>query len=470
VNISDSAIFTDIHDREGGTSRTSTGPASDPLASSLTLRSGGVLTNRFVKAAMSEGLAEGHAPSEAMIRLYTQWGAEGSLAALITGNIQVDRNHLERAANLVLDDRHAYSEHRRFERLTGVAQQHGSLLLAQLSHAGRATVASLNPRPLAPSAVQLKVPGATFGMPQTMSACEIDTVVQQFVTAARLAREMGFGGIEVHAAHGYLLSQFLSPRSNLRTDQWGGSLENRARLLLDVVRAVRTVGFVLGVKLNASDFQRGGFSLDEAVQVARWLDEAGVDFLEITGGTYEHPVMAGKAAPTFSTDSNALHVDAGLSYEEAFFSRYSAEIKRSVRCAVMATGGFRSRVAMEHAVTSGAADLLGVGRPLCIDPGCVRDLLSGVRSSLPARERELALSSLATLGPDSRWPLVRRLTVWGSLNWFSVQMLRLSSIGASDPSLSLVRALYEYALWERADTRRRTMRASEKNHSNGETK
>src|SRR5262249_30645805 len=130
-------------------------------------------------------------------------------------------------------------------------------------------------------------------------------------TTARVARDAGFAGVELHAAHGYLISQFLSARTNRRDDGWGGDAERRARFLLEIVRAVRAAvgpAFPIGVKLNSADFQRGGFTIDEAMDVARALDAAGVDLLEVSGGNYESPALAGSGelpAPQRATSPEA---------------------------------------------------------------------------------------------------------------------------------------------------------------------
>jgi 2,4-dienoyl-CoA reductase-like NADH-dependent reductase (Old Yellow Enzyme family) len=431
------------------------------LNQKVQLRSGSVLRNRVLKAAMSEGLASDHAPSEDLLRLYGRWASENGPAALVTGNIQVDRQHLERAANLVLDDTLSTQALNQFSRLAAVSQRHGALLLAQLSHAGRATLQSIHQHPLAPSAVQLRLPGATFGKPQSMSEKQVETATQQFVTAASLARAAGFGGVEIHAAHGYLVSQFLSPLTNLRQDAWGGSLENRSRFLLDIVKGVRAANgpaFVVGVKLNASDFQRGGFSLQEAVEVARFLDEVGVDFLEITGGTYERLAMASASVQGARSVADGATVESAAMSTEAFFVDYAAQVKKSVKCVVAATGGFRSRAAMEHALASGAVDLIGVARPMCAAPDCVEELLTFKRDELPSPERTLSLAPLSLFSATSPLSAVRRLNTWGTLNWFSTQMRRVGKGQEPDASLSMLKALRQYSAWESAETRTRTRR------------
>jgi 2,4-dienoyl-CoA reductase-like NADH-dependent reductase (Old Yellow Enzyme family) len=140
------------------------------------------------------------------------------------------------------------------------------------------------------------MPGAQFGKPRALTGTEIEDIIRRFAHAAAVARDTGFAGVQIHGAHGYLISEFLSPDVNTRTDEWGGSLENRARLLLETVRAVRRAvgaGLPVSVKLNSADFQRGGFSHEDSIRVATWLDAEGLDLLEISGGTYEQPRLVG---------------------------------------------------------------------------------------------------------------------------------------------------------------------------------
>ncbi|MEO1087986.1 MAG: NADH:flavin oxidoreductase, partial [Acidobacteriota bacterium] len=257
-----------------------------PLAAPLQLPCGAVVPNRLCKSAMTEGLADvSGAPNGRHVALYRRW-SEGGAGLLITGNILVDWRYLERPGNVVVeDDRHRNA-------LTRWARQGtvgGNHLWVQINHPGRQCSRMSNGRPVAPSAVQLKL-GGFFGRPRALLDKEIVSIVDRYARTAAEVRAAGFTGVQVHAAHGYLASQFLSPRTNRRTDRWGGSLENRARFLLETVRAVRAaVGaeFPVGVKLNSADFQRGGFDLEDAATVAGWLADAGIDLLEISGGTYE---------------------------------------------------------------------------------------------------------------------------------------------------------------------------------------
>ena len=232
------------------------------LGSPLTLPCGAILPNRLCKAAMTEGLSPDGRPTEGHIQLYRMW-AKSTAGLLITGNVQVDRHHLERPGNVVLQNGNAPPDARAvFEQWADAARSGGGKVWMQLSHAGRQTPALVNPHPYAPSAVPLAIPGR-FGSPLQMPESLIKHLVGSFARASAVAQAYGFDGVQVHAAHGYLLSSFLSPRTNLRTDAWGGSLDRRARLLLEIVGAVRAeVGpnFPVSVKLNSADFQRGGFT------------------------------------------------------------------------------------------------------------------------------------------------------------------------------------------------------------------
>ncbi|MBK8490882.1 MAG: hypothetical protein IPL49_08345 [Saprospirales bacterium] len=254
---------------------------------------GAILQNRLAKAAMTERLCRAdQLPHEDHVRLYESW-AEARAGLMISGNIMVDRKHLESGGNIILDDESALPS---LSRMTDAGKKYGHHFWAQISHSGRQTSVLVNRHPLAPSDVQLKKMGL-FGKPRQMTEEQIETVIRQFVHTAVLCKKGGFTGIQLHSAHGYLLSEFLSPRTNTRTDQWGGSIENRARLLMRIVKETReAVGaeFPIGVKLNSADFQRGGFSPDDSLQVIRMLHDAKVDLLEISGGTYENVPFSGE--------------------------------------------------------------------------------------------------------------------------------------------------------------------------------
>ena len=250
------------------------------LSSSLQLRSGLVIANRVAKAATSEKLAPTGEPTPRLARLYERWG-RGGAGLLITGNVAVDRNGLEARGNvLVEDDQDLGALHRWAE----AAQRWGGRLFMQLSHAGRQSPRSATWEPVAPSSVPLQGLRAVFARPRALEDAEIVAIIGRFARAAGVAKRAGFAGVQIHAAHGYLISQFLSPLTNRRTDRWGGSLDNRMRFLLEVLRAVRgAVGetYPIAVKLNSVDFQRGGLSREESMEVAAAIDAEGIDLLEI---------------------------------------------------------------------------------------------------------------------------------------------------------------------------------------------
>lgn len=243
------------------------------LFSPLTLPNGAILPNRIAKAAMEENMADAdHAPSASLIRLYEAWG-RGGAGLIITGNVMVDARAMTGPAGVVLEEP---SHLDRFRAWARAGRAGGAQLWMQINHPGRQMPAALGQPTLAPSAVALDLgrQSRVFAPPREMSEAEIDDVRRRFVTASGLAARAGFTGVEIHAAHGYLLSQFLSPLANRRTDRWGGSLENRARLLLGIVRDVRAAvppDFAVAVKLNSADFQRGGFSPDDAKAVVAML-------------------------------------------------------------------------------------------------------------------------------------------------------------------------------------------------------
>ena len=245
----------------------------------LTLPNGAVIPNRIAKAAMEENMADSdHAPSEALLRLYRAW-AEGEAGLILTGNVMVDARAMTGPGGVVLEDETHLD---RFKAWVAAGRAQGAQLWMQINHPGRQMPAALGQPTLAPSAraLDLGAQSGLFGLPREMVAADIAEVQQRFVRTAQLAEKAGFTGVQIHAAHGYLLSQFLSPLSNHRQDAWGGSLENRARLLLDIVRGVRAVvapGFAVSVKLNSADFQRGGFAFEDSLQVARWLEAEGLE-------------------------------------------------------------------------------------------------------------------------------------------------------------------------------------------------
>jgi 2,4-dienoyl-CoA reductase-like NADH-dependent reductase (Old Yellow Enzyme family) len=411
------------------------------LAQSLTLPCGAVLPNRIAKAAMTEGLADilGR-PTPELDRLYGLW-SDGGAGLHISGNIQIDADHLERPGNVIIDRMPDAEMTAALKRWTSTATRGGNHFWAQISHAGRQTMKSVNARPKAPSAIKLGLPGGQFGMPVALDETEILNLIGRFGQAAKVCQEIGFTGVQIHAAHGYLISQFLSPRSNQRDDRWGGTLENRARFLLFTVNTVRQLvgpDFPVAVKLNSADFQRGGFAFEDSLQVARWLQDAGVDLIEISGGTYEQPKLLGIEG--VEAEEPQAVAETTLA-REAYFVDFAKAMKDELKIPLMVTGGFRSKSAMEQAIRTGAADVIGLGRPLCTMTDGPKRLLGGM-AILPKLETQLKLF------PD--WlSSLRKIKMLRSIDSFAVQyyyyaqLYALGRTGRTNPDLSVFASLRE---------------------------
>lgn len=331
------------------------------LFSPLALPNGMIIPNRLAKAAMEENMADAdHAPSPALIRLYRAWG-DGGAGLIITGNVMVDARAMTGPAGVVLEhDQHLD----RFRAWAQAGQTGGGQIWLQINHPGRQMPADMGQPTIAPSAIALDLGAQSklFPPPRAMTADEILDVMQRFITTAKLAEQAGFNGVEIHAAHGYLLSQFLSPLANQRNDQWGGSLENRARLLLDIARGIKAAvapAFVVAVKLNSADFQRGGFSPEEAREVVRLLGDLKIDLVELSGGNYEAPAMMDGAR------------DARTEAREAYFLEFAREIASIATMPLMVTGGIKRRAVAEQVVASGVA-MAGMATAMALAPDLPR--------------------------------------------------------------------------------------------------
>lgn len=396
---------------------------------------------------MTEGLADARNRATARHQtLYARW-AKGGAGLLLTGNIQVDRRYLERPGNVAIDGEQDAGAMRALEAYAKASTSNGAEIMAQLSHAGRQTPVYVTKTPVAPSAVAVDLPGGQFGPPRALTADEIADVIARFVHAASVCKAAGFSGVQIHAAHGYLISEFLNPRVNQRTDEWGGSLDNRARLLLKTVTAVRKKagsGFPVAVKLNSSDFQKGGFSFDDCLTVIGWLNEEGVDFLEISGGSYEQPRMMdidGMEAPPEDQKR------ASTRRREAYFLQFAEEAARVAKMPLMVTGGFRSRAAMDEALSSGAADLIGLARPLCVDPDVPRKLLSGDIDAAPAIEKTLRLGN-GFWGPASPSNLIKALNGFAAMAFFYQNLYRLADGEEAQEKMALLPAFLRHQTGE----------------------
>ncbi|KAG8709055.1 hypothetical protein FRC08_018558 [Ceratobasidium sp. 394] len=369
--------------------------------------SGKVAPNRLVKAPMTERVCvfdresefEHGMPNETLFKIYEEW-SHGQYGIVITGNILVDKHHLEAVGNPILDPSlpsctnpqqpHPYTS--AYATLATRARQHSpqSLVIAQLNHPGAHSSDKLTKVPVSPSGVRAApAMGETFNQPRALSEPEIRDIISKFAYASYTLYLAGFDGIQLHAAHGYLLTQFLSPLTNLRTDGWGGSaIEDRARIVLEIVDAVREVcpkEFSISVKLNSHDFLVGGFTNEDALGFCKLLEARGVDFVEISGGTYDSMVEAfTHQARTLATSCTAgvLTLILKLQREstrkrEAHFIEFSERLRAELcKTKVVLTGGFKSADGMARAIEDGACDFVGLARTTAAEPRFGASLLA----------------------------------------------------------------------------------------------
>lgn len=408
------------------------------LDTSLTLPCGAILPNRLAKAAMTEGLATPDGvPTAELERLYGLW-SDGGAGLLITGNVIVDADHLERPGNVVIDRAPDAAMAAALASWAKAGTRGGNHLWTQISHGGRQVQKTVNPAPKSASDVQLALPGGQFAKPVPLTQGEIADLVQRWATASKACQDAGFTGVQIHAAHGYLVSQFLSPRSNLRTDQYGGSLENRARFLLEIVAAVRTAvgsAFPISVKLNSADFQKGGFDFADSLTVVKWLEAASVDLIEISGGTYEQPKLLGIAGMEAEEQQDIAPSTAA---REAYFVDFAQAMQAEVGVPLMVTGGFRSRAAMVQALEIGAADVIGIGRPMCVVTDAPRRLIEGL-GQLPRYEDRLDLIP-GWLGFLKRMQVMKAINGFAGMAWFYEQLWSLGHDGRTNESVKLLKA------------------------------
>ena len=345
-------------------------PASQiTLGDPLTLPCGHTLANRIAKPAMAEAMGgKQNRPGERLNNLYGRW-ASGAAGLLITGNAMIDRRALGEPGDVVIED------DRDLAALTAwaaAAKGGGASAIVQLNHPGRQTLSSIAGEVVAPSAIRPRVRGARFPTPRALTGDEVRELIERFATSAEICVRAGFDGVQIHGAHGYLVSQFLSPLANVRTDEWGGDPERRRRFLIEIVRATRAAigpGKILSVKLNSADFQRGGFTEEESTAAIRALDAESVDLLEISGGTYSSAAMVGVGKQSKSSQK------ASTRSREAYFMAFAERVRKDVGMPLMITGGLRSAAAMSEALAAGI-DVIGVARPMTLEPDLAARLIA----------------------------------------------------------------------------------------------
>ncbi|MEL7280736.1 MAG: NADH:flavin oxidoreductase/NADH oxidase family protein [Pseudomonadota bacterium] len=386
------------------------------LAEPLELPCGAVLKNRVAKSAMSDSMGDGRGhPTDAQIRLYRRW-SEGGLALSIIGEVQGSAHYPEKPGNLVLN---TGADPAAFRALAQAGQTKGAQLWAQLGHAGAMADAPIS-HAKGPSALDL--PGLTCG---ALSLSEIKGLPDAFAQTARMAQDLGFGGVEIHAAHGFLLSQFLSPLFNQRGDAYGGDLKNRARLTFEVVEAVRGAvdpSFPVGIKLNTTDHLQGGFEEQEALEVIADLDRTGIDLIDLSGGTYF------PGAPSSSDRAGS----------GPYFVEFANAARKRTQKPLMVTGGFKTYEQAEAAVANGSAHVVGLGRALILDP-------------------DLPDAWTAGHAKSPQFPRFADPPEGGVTAWFTMQMSRLAQDETALRADDMDEAITAYAA--RDDARRGVWKA-----------
>ncbi|HHW7570682.1 TPA: NADH:flavin oxidoreductase/NADH oxidase family protein [Mannheimia haemolytica] len=387
--------------------------------------------NRFFKSAMEEQLAQSDKPTQNLVNLYRTW-AQGGAGVLVTGNVMINPQGKGSAGDVVVSDE------RDFPMLKAWAEAgktDGTLMIMQINHAGKQSPKALNPVPVAPSAVPLVGMDGFINPPRALQAVEIQQIIAEFVHTAQIAEQAGFSGVQIHAAHGYLISQFLSPHHNRREDEYGGSVANRMRFLIEVYQGIRaTVGkdFLVGVKLNSADFQKGGFDEQDSLQVVAVLSQLGIDFIEISGGNYESPAMLAEKASTRN--------------REAFFIDYADKARQVSQAPLIITGGFRSEQAMNEALAKGHLDLVGIARPFALMPDLPKQIQTGTYQTLTTQRIQTGFA-----------PLDKKVGAILEMNWYMAQMARIGQGKSPNPRLSAWKVLLK-TLWENGKAGLRTGR------------
>ncbi|MEW6078405.1 MAG: NADH:flavin oxidoreductase/NADH oxidase family protein [Thermodesulfobacteriota bacterium] len=378
----------------------------------FTLPCGQTIKNRLMKSAMSEalGTADNHM-TPGLVTLYDRWSRSGA-GLLVTGNIMVDRRALGEPYNVAVEDEDDMDLLRAWAR---AGTQNGTQLWAQLNHPGKQVPKGLNSEAVGPSAIPFE-PSLRpfFETPRELTDKEIQNIIERFGRSAEILKKAGFTGVQIHAAHGYLISQFLSPRHNQRGDIWGGNPENRRRFAVEVYRRVRAIvgpDFPVAFKLNSADFQRGGFTEEESLAVIQTLVDEGVDLVEISGGNYEAPAMSGRRAP----DSTLAR--------EAYFLEFAANVRSLIKVPLAVTGGFRTAGAMAAALAEGHLDMIGLARPLAVDPEYGTRILAGQPPTVTIRPISTGIKAV------DRMALME-------VAWYSRQLRRMASGQDPEPNES----------------------------------
>ena len=392
---------------------------ANTLQQPFTLPCGVTIPNRIVKSAMSENNAnKGGKPSERIIKLYKTWG-EGGSGILISGNVMMDSKALNEPRNVVVEDETYMKELKEWAQ---VSQKHGSHLWMQINHPGRQSP-KFNKEVVSASDVQLPMK-SMFPKPRPMTEEEIWKAIDGFGDCALIAKKAGWKGVQIHGAHGYLVSQFLSTLTNLRTDKWGGTLGNRARFALEIYRNMRKkVGadFPIGIKINSADFQRGAFTEEESLEVIDMLSDEGMDMIEVSGGTYEKAAMMGAGKK----------IKESTQKREAYFADFIVKARAKTKAPLLLTGGFRTLQVMTKAIENKELDFVGLARPFAVFPHLSKEFFEGTRTEVHIPPVKTGLKFIDKMG-------------FLDISYFSEQMRMMGKGDLPDPKLSVWSVLFNY--------------------------
>ncbi len=400
---------------------------SQILNQSFTLPCGVTIPNRIVKSAMSENNADaGGKPSHRIIKLYETWG-KGGAGILISGNVMVDSKALGEEHNVVIEDEKYLPE------LTSWAtecQKNGSHLWMQINHPGR-QAPKFNKEVVSPSNVLLPIMKGMFKEPRPLEEAEIWDLIERFGTTALLAKKAGFKGVQIHGAHGYLVSQFLSTRTNLREDKWGGSLENRARFAIEIYRNMRKktgANYPIGIKINSADFQRGAFTEEESLEVIKMLTEEGMDMIEVSGGTYEKAAMMGRQLKKSTQE------------REAYFADFIVKARKVTKAPLLLTGGFRTLSVMAKAIENKEVDFVGIARPFAVNPFLAKELIEGKITTIRGGAVDTGIGFIDRMG-------------FMDTTWHAENMKIMGKGKMPNPTLSPLKVFLKFA-WENMTSRK----------------
>ncbi len=394
--------------------------APEILQTSFPLPCGMTIPNRIVKSAMSENDADaGGRPSDRIIKLYETWGKSGA-GILISGNVMMSKNALGEPHNVIVEDEKFLEA---LKQWADAAQKNGSHLWMQINHPGR-QAPKFNKEVVSPSDVQLPMLNM-FDQPRPLEEAEIWEIIEGFGQTALVAKKAGWKGVQIHGAHGYLVSQFLSTRTNLRADQWGGSIENRARFAIEIYKNMRSkVGsnFPIGIKINSADFQRGAFTEEESLQVIKMLADQGMDLIEVSGGTYEKAAMMGRKLKKSTQE------------REAYFADFIVKARAVTDAPLLLTGGFRTTSVMAKAIENKELDFVGIARPFAVNPFLANQIFEGKIQEVRAGNVNTGIKFIDKMG-------------FMDTAWHTANMKRMGLGKAPNPKLSPLKVFLKFA-WE----------------------